>query len=698
MAPSFSRLASETKRLVSLLVLLQLLTKKSSHIFSTHFQLKFKMVDQCKNCGAGEFDVDPTRGVTVCVECGVVQAERNIVNEVQFMENSRGQSSAIGQFIAHDSSAPRPLFRGCQGTFSKESREITLQKAKKKIEALTTSLGLSKHVDSIANNHFKLSLSHGLCRGRKSAHVIGACVYIACRQERTPHMLIDVSDAAQVDVYELGRTYLRITTALKINNLTSIDPCIYILRFSHKLQFGDKTHDVSNTASRLVVRMKKDWMDIGRRPSGICGAALVIAARFHNFNRTIQDVIKVVKVHESTIRKRLTEFGSTPSSELTLDEFMDKDLDQSEDPPAFKAARRREEEQLQKLMDQEKDLTNEFTDIQLEIERILSERKKKLKGLWAAASTATDDGQVDLSQENSDAAQFITEATMHSIQECLGRDAATLNEHITQHEILPTTASMGLNQTIEESMEIRPSEPEPPESGILDLEGIDDEEIDSYILTDREKEMKTNLWMNLNREFLEEQEKKKEQERLEEEQRVKEGKPAKKRKPYRKKGKSDPPANTAGEAMERLIKAKKLSNKIDYSVLKNLNGESDHVGETRSLASSRSSKTSKKSTSSHPPLPEKLREIMQSLTGERTPQEAINKDLNLNVDFDDDDEDEPELKKQKVEVTTDSPAAEEEEEYYEEREVEEEDEEEEEEDDGLRSLLGEREDDDEYYD
>ena len=50
-------------------------------------------------------------------------------------------------------------------------------------------------------------------------------------------------------------------------------------------------------------RMKKDWIHFGRRPSGLCGAALLIASRLHCFNRTVGDVIKVVKVHESTLRE-----------------------------------------------------------------------------------------------------------------------------------------------------------------------------------------------------------------------------------------------------------------------------------------------------------------------------------------------------------------------------------------------------------
>lgn len=82
------------------------------------------------------------------------------------------------------------------------------------------------------------------------------------------------------------------------------DPCLYITRFAHHLEFGDKTHEVSMTALRMVQRMKRDWMHTGRRPSGLCGAALLVASRLHDFNRSIRDLVRIVKVCETTIRKR----------------------------------------------------------------------------------------------------------------------------------------------------------------------------------------------------------------------------------------------------------------------------------------------------------------------------------------------------------------------------------------------------------
>lgn len=44
------------------------------------------------------------------------------------------------------------------------------------------------------------------------------------------------------------------------------------MRFANKLEFGEKTHEVSMTAIRVVQRMKRDSIHSGRKPSGLCGA------------------------------------------------------------------------------------------------------------------------------------------------------------------------------------------------------------------------------------------------------------------------------------------------------------------------------------------------------------------------------------------------------------------------------------------
>ena len=129
-------------------------------------------------------------------------------------------------------------------------------------------------------------------------------------------------------------------------HIPSSDPCLYIHRFAHKLELGDKTHEVSMTALRLVARMKRDWIHHGRRPAGLCGAALLVAARLHNFNRSVREVSKVVKLSEGTVRKRLGDFKDTPSSRLTIEEFLKIDLEQEHDPPSFTEAKKKAKQQL----------------------------------------------------------------------------------------------------------------------------------------------------------------------------------------------------------------------------------------------------------------------------------------------------------------------------------------------------------------
>ena len=114
-----------------------------------------------------------------------------------------------------------------------------------------------------------------------------------------------------------------------------INPEDLILRFAQRLEFGSETMRVANDAVRIVQRMNRDWMTPGRRPAGVCGAALILAARMNNFRRSVREVVFVVKVQEQTIFNRLDEFRATESGTLTVEEFRTIDLERAADPPAF---------------------------------------------------------------------------------------------------------------------------------------------------------------------------------------------------------------------------------------------------------------------------------------------------------------------------------------------------------------------------
>ncbi|XP_008660628.1 transcription factor IIIB 90 kDa subunit [Zea mays] len=81
--------------------------------------------------------------------------------------------------------------------------------------------------------------------------------------------------------------------------------------------------------------MKRDWMQTRRKPSGLCGAALYIAALSHGCNYTKADIVSVVHVCEATLTKRLIEFENTDSGSLTIEEFL-ATADESNEEPVSK--------------------------------------------------------------------------------------------------------------------------------------------------------------------------------------------------------------------------------------------------------------------------------------------------------------------------------------------------------------------------
>ncbi|XP_043111778.1 BRF1 RNA polymerase III transcription initiation factor subunit a [Puntigrus tetrazona] len=447
---------------------------------------------------------------------------------------------------------------------------------------------MNRHCLDTAFNFYKMALCKHLTRGRKSSHVIAACLYLVCRTEGTPHMLLDLSDLLQVNVYVLGKTFLVLARELCIN-APAIDPCLYIPRFAQMLEFGEKSHDVSMTALRLLQRMKRDWMHTGRRPSGLCGAALLVAARMHEFRRTMKEVISVVKVCEATLRKRLNEFEDTPTSELTIEEFMRVDLEQECDPPSYTAGIRKQklkeiEQELAKKVD---DIEGEICGYQDEIEVELESCRPKARGIYASSSK--DDDVISLASSSilvgdEEGEDDELRAAASHLCSTVGEEDGDGSEQDGDGErvspnkrpslalllgALPTAASLGLPESITKMSEEKENDVE-AESGELDLSGIDEDEIDRYILNEKEVKVKTKLWMLQNADYLKEQKEKEEKIAKEKEEGT-----YKERKPRKKAQRREPiNASTADEAIEKMLEQKRISTKINYDVLKDLNKSS----------------------------------------------------------------------------------------------------------------------------
>jgi transcription initiation factor TFIIIB Brf1 subunit/transcription initiation factor TFIIB len=296
----------------------------------------------CPNCGSKEIEQHGASGASICTDCGVVVEENAIVSSVEFVEGAGGASSMVGQFVSATSSkAYTGGGRGGRYGFSRDSRETTLANGRRRIQDVASRLRLGSHYVDAAHRLFTIAVEKNFVQGRRTTHVVAACLYIACRQEKSQHMLIDFSDALQVNVYTLGTCFLKFRRLLGLK-LEIIDPALYVYRFAAHLDLDQKANAVALTALRLVGRMKRDWIVAGRRPAGICAAALLIAARAHGFSRHHQDVTRILRVCGLTVTNRVKEFEQTPSATLTLEQFNTVELEAEADPPVFTRNRIRE--------------------------------------------------------------------------------------------------------------------------------------------------------------------------------------------------------------------------------------------------------------------------------------------------------------------------------------------------------------------
>ena len=131
-----------------------------------------------------------------------------------------------------------------------ESREQTIANATRKIQSIANVLRLSEMVQLAATRLYTLAVEHKFTKGRKSLNVVAVCLYVACRQKETKtYMLIDFSDLLNVNVFELGHTYLQLVQVLNLR-LPLVDPSHYISRFAALLEFGDETAKVASDAVR----------------------------------------------------------------------------------------------------------------------------------------------------------------------------------------------------------------------------------------------------------------------------------------------------------------------------------------------------------------------------------------------------------------------------------------------------------------
>uniref|UniRef100_A0A2P2M7S6 Uncharacterized protein MANES_08G152300 n=1 Tax=Rhizophora mucronata TaxID=61149 RepID=A0A2P2M7S6_RHIMU len=449
----------------------------------------------CKACARDVPGIRDGDGLLSCGRCGKVLKFDNFSTEVTFVKSTSGLSQMAGSFVRSIES-------------ENLSRKRLYDKAYDDLIGMKNGLGMGENVAIVkqAMEYYRLAVERNFTKGRRTDQVQAACLYIACRENRKPYLLIDFSNYLRINIYVLGAVFLQLC---KVLNLTEhpicqklLDPSIFIHKYTASLA-GGKNKDISQAALTIIANMNRDWLQTGRRPSGLWGAALYISAISHGLNCSKSDILRLVHVCEATLSKRLVEFENTESGSLTIEELIEraeelKDRSTEQSNFQLKASSSKE------LLCQHKGINKPSFAFGLckdcyayfigfnggsdppafqraERQRMEAERQKMEK-------TSAMDEANSHSFENEPHSQHVSRDEEQRMPESIGSAGGHRvadGAYDTRHEADDTSFKA------------------PDESD--NFSDIDDAEVDGYLHNEEEKHYKKIIWEKMNQEYLEEQ-------------------------------------------------------------------------------------------------------------------------------------------------------------------------------------------------
>ena len=134
---------------------------------------------KCKKCE--NIQKDPSTGMMICLTCGAVHEEAQIVEALEFDDNQ----NAAGTFM--DLNKPSYFYPGGRNTLSQivDQTQRRLNKTYRQIDKVSKTLTIPENVVKTAKRLYNIASNKKFTQGRKTNQIVGAILYLACRQNKT---------------------------------------------------------------------------------------------------------------------------------------------------------------------------------------------------------------------------------------------------------------------------------------------------------------------------------------------------------------------------------------------------------------------------------------------------------------------------------------------------------------------------------
>ena len=297
---------------------------------------------QC-DCGNSEIVTDNSTGEQICTKCGTVLNETVIDHGPEWrafdqaqkenleragapltpLIHDRGLSTTIswrsqdatGRHLTQEEKQRQYRLRKWQRrTSASDSTQRNLTQALSELTRIADELNLPQNTRETAAMIYRRAVTQGLIRGRTIQSVVASAIYMACRQCEVIRSLEDVAKAATITRKEAARNYRHLYKQLE-PEVPQVDKDNLITKYVSQLRIGGETERLCR---RVMDQASEQRLTIGRAPEGITAAALYIACKINQEDRTQGEIAKVAQITEVTIRNRYKELLKKMDFEVEL--------------------------------------------------------------------------------------------------------------------------------------------------------------------------------------------------------------------------------------------------------------------------------------------------------------------------------------------------------------------------------------------
>jgi transcription initiation factor TFIIB len=283
----------------------------------------------CSVCSKGVVISDPESGETVCSNCGMVLSDRTVEARAEWRNfgaettyrdragdptSLARQDMGLATVIGRENVDARGTllstvvrsaigrWRTCDSrSRHHSSSDRSLQQAFDELDRLKTKLNLSSAMVEKAAYIYRKAHEKQLARGRTISLLIGACIYISCRELGSSLSLKDAAGQTNVERNDLARMYRVVLVELDLK-IPMIDPMKCIATVANKAGLSEKT---KRQAILVMDDAAKKGKRGGKNPMGFAASILYAVCLVNDEHANQRSLAEAAGVTDVTLRKGL---------------------------------------------------------------------------------------------------------------------------------------------------------------------------------------------------------------------------------------------------------------------------------------------------------------------------------------------------------------------------------------------------------